>query len=117
MKDGNVYAWVELESTSATQMILLCERTPPSQFGNKKVTQVACGYVHTLALTEEGHVYGCGNNSRGQLGTGNRSASIFFVKISEFNGFDCKVVSVACGTVTSYALDTEGNVNFSKISS
>lgn len=35
--------------------------------------QVACGYAHTLALTDEGFVYAWGANSYGQLGTGNKS--------------------------------------------
>lgn len=36
-------------------------------------TQVACGYAHTLALTDEGFAYAWGANSYGQLGTGNKS--------------------------------------------
>lgn len=35
--------------------------------------QVACGYAHTLALTDEGFVYAWGANAYGQLGTGNKS--------------------------------------------
>ncbi|XP_056467333.1 RCC1 and BTB domain-containing protein 2 isoform X2 [Gadus macrocephalus] len=37
------------------------------------IIQVACGYAHTLALTDEGMVYSWGANSYGQLGTGNKS--------------------------------------------
>ncbi|XP_013204737.1 RCC1 and BTB domain-containing protein 2 [Microtus ochrogaster] len=37
------------------------------------VSQVACGYAHTLVLTDEGEVYAWGANSYGQLGTGNKS--------------------------------------------
>ncbi|KAL0972652.1 hypothetical protein UPYG_G00192440 [Umbra pygmaea] len=37
------------------------------------IIQVACGYAHTLALTDEGCVYSWGANSYGQLGTGNKS--------------------------------------------
>ncbi len=29
-----------------------------------------CGYAHTLALSDEGELYGWGANSYGQLGTG-----------------------------------------------
>uniref|UniRef100_A0A3B5K3X4 RCC1 and BTB domain containing protein 2 n=2 Tax=Takifugu rubripes TaxID=31033 RepID=A0A3B5K3X4_TAKRU len=36
------------------------------------VIQVACGYAHTIALTDEGFVYSWGANSYGQLGTGNK---------------------------------------------
>lgn len=35
--------------------------------------QIACGYAHTLALTDEGLVYAWGASSYGQLGTGNKS--------------------------------------------
>uniref|UniRef100_A0A671MH26 RCC1 and BTB domain-containing protein 2-like n=1 Tax=Sinocyclocheilus anshuiensis TaxID=1608454 RepID=A0A671MH26_9TELE len=35
--------------------------------------EVACGYAHTLALTDEGFIYSWGANSYGQLGTGNKS--------------------------------------------
>lgn len=35
--------------------------------------QVACGYAHTLVLTDEGQIYAWGANSYGQLGTGNKS--------------------------------------------
>ncbi|XP_059985341.1 RCC1 and BTB domain-containing protein 2 isoform X4 [Lagenorhynchus albirostris] len=35
--------------------------------------EVACGYAHTLVLTDEGQVYAWGANSYGQLGTGNKS--------------------------------------------
>ncbi|OBS70542.1 hypothetical protein A6R68_00915 [Neotoma lepida] len=38
-----------------------------------RVQRVACGYAHTLVLTDEGQVYAWGANSYGQLGTGNKS--------------------------------------------
>ncbi len=34
------------------------------------VVQIACGAEHTLMLTRGGIVYGCGENSNGQLGIG-----------------------------------------------
>lgn len=36
------------------------------------VTQIACGYYHTLALTNEGKVYSFGRNDYGQLGLGHK---------------------------------------------
>ncbi|NXM96197.1 RCBT2 protein, partial [Sylvia borin] len=38
-----------------------------------RVQRVACGYAHTLVLTDEGQIYAWGANSYGQLGTGNKS--------------------------------------------
>ncbi|KAK7864423.1 hypothetical protein R5R35_000463 [Gryllus longicercus] len=37
------------------------------------VTRVACGYAHTLALTDVGALYAWGANSYGQLGTGTKT--------------------------------------------
>ncbi|XP_046765104.1 RCC1 and BTB domain-containing protein 1 isoform X3 [Gallus gallus] len=37
------------------------------------ILQIACGYAHTLALTDEGLLYAWGANTYGQLGTGNKS--------------------------------------------
>lgn len=35
--------------------------------------KVACGYAHTLALSDEGKLYVWGGNSYGQLGIGNKT--------------------------------------------
>ncbi|KAM8974940.1 RCC1 and BTB domain-containing protein 2 [Pelodytes ibericus] len=47
-----------------------------------RVEQVVCGYAHTLALTDEGGMYGWGANSYGQLGTGNKSNQSYPVQVS-----------------------------------
>ena len=39
------------------------------KIGLSHVVQVECGYNHTLMLTRDGTVYGCGENSQKQLGT------------------------------------------------
>lgn len=51
--------------------------TPPFM-----VIQIACGYAHTLALTDEGLIYAWGANSYGQLGTGNKSNQAWPVLIN-----------------------------------
>ncbi|XP_057223353.1 RCC1 and BTB domain-containing protein 1 isoform X2 [Malurus melanocephalus] len=45
------------------------------------VLQIACGYAHTLALTDEGLLYAWGANTYGQLGTGNKSNQLSPVQI------------------------------------
>ena len=35
-----------------------------------EVTQVSCGYRHSLALTAKGHLYGFGSNQRQEMGLG-----------------------------------------------
>ncbi|KAH0515912.1 RCC1 and BTB domain-containing protein 1 [Microtus ochrogaster] len=39
---------------------------------NVCVNQIACGYAHTLALTDDGLLYAWGANTYGQLGNGNK---------------------------------------------
>lgn len=50
------------------------------------IVKVVCGYAHTLALTDEGHLYAWGANSYGQLGTGNKSNSSNPVRVGESIG-------------------------------
>ena len=37
-------------------------------FENIQITQITTGYAHSLFLTSNGKVYGCGSNESGQLG-------------------------------------------------
>ncbi|KAG7217667.1 hypothetical protein INR49_021356 [Caranx melampygus] len=90
--DGEVYAWGYNNSGQVGSGSTANQPTPrrvSSCLQNKVVVniacgqlcsmavldngEVACGYAHTLALTDEGFVYAWGANSYGQLGTGNKS--------------------------------------------
>lgn len=42
---------------------------------DEELVQVSCGYRHTLFLTENGKVYGCGTNKKYEMGQGNSSMS------------------------------------------
>ncbi|KAK9411007.1 RCC1 and BTB domain-containing protein 1 [Crotalus adamanteus] len=99
-EDGEVYAWghngySQLGNGTTNQGV-----TPIQISTNlliKKVTEVACGshhslalssdgdivcgYAHTLALTDEGLLYAWGANTYGQLGTGNKSNHLSPVQI------------------------------------
>ena len=68
---------------------------PPFVSGNLdggKVVNVACGRLHTLALTLECDVYSWGFNGSGQIGNGSRVSTTDPVKISGSNGFDKSIV-------------------------
>lgn len=41
----------------------------------QKIQSVACGKHHTLVLTAQGHIFGFGLNSSGELGIGNKQSS------------------------------------------
>ncbi|XP_072180243.1 RCC1 and BTB domain-containing protein 1-like [Diadema setosum] len=47
------------------------------------ISQIACGYAHSLGLSDEGHLFTWGANSYGQLGTGNKANLCGATKIAE----------------------------------
>ena len=51
-----------------------------------------CGYAHTMALSDEGHLYAWGANSYGQLGTGNKSNCCTPTRVCEDLG---RIVDIA----------------------
>ena len=53
---------------------------------------MACGYSHSLALSDDGKVFGWGANSYGQLGSGNKANSVTPLQV--FSYFLCYFVSV-----------------------
>lgn len=44
--------------------------------------KVACGYTHTLALTNKGEIYAWGNNSKGQIGVNNKMKHYDPIKVT-----------------------------------
>jgi alpha-tubulin suppressor-like RCC1 family protein len=79
-RDGHVYAWGE---ATVGQLGLDDTRDLPKNtegksyqpyptrveaLSNKKIVAISCGETHTLALTDNGHLYSFGSNICGQLG-------------------------------------------------
>lgn len=66
-----------------------------SSLRHVKVVSIAAGFAHCLALTDQGVMYSCGYNDRGQLGIGHRISSSEFKIVDYMQG---KVVlQVECG--------------------
>ena len=108
--DGRIFEWGKIWQDNKWN-----ELQPRFVSGNlegKTVTQIACGHLHSLALTEEGEVYSWGHDNYGQLGIGRHSTETEPVKVSGSNGFESEIVSVACAGWTSFALDFDGNVSW-----
>lgn len=75
-----------------------------------RVKQVACGSVHSLALTEDGQVLAWGLNDRGQLGIGlDAVGQVFRPKFIKAFANE-RIVQVACGTKHCLALGEDGKV-------
>ena len=73
-----------------------------------KVTAVAAGALHSLALTSTGAVLAWGYNADGELGDGNRTNSDVPVKVKLPGGTEVK--AVAAGGYYSLALTSAGSV-------
>ncbi|KYN03844.1 RCC1 and BTB domain-containing protein 1 [Cyphomyrmex costatus] len=104
MDNGNVYSW-GINRYGQLDVGDERDRLMPCQLNSLKgivIVKVACGYAHTLALTDEGNLYTWGLNEDGQLGIGNTTNSSKPVMVKHQMGrvFDiaadyCKHISIA----------------------
>lgn len=77
----------------------------------KRVTSLAAGYVHSLALCADGTLAAWGNNDRGGLGDGTTQSSLVPVLVSRSGVLAGKtVVAIAAGNWHSMALCSDGTV-------
>ncbi|XP_067901931.1 probable E3 ubiquitin-protein ligase HERC6 isoform X2 [Heterodontus francisci] len=74
----------------------------------EKVVRVACGKHHTLALCENGSVFGWGAGTYGQLGNGKCNSINSHPRRVEL--FGVPIVQVTCGRYHSLALSKDGAV-------
>jgi len=79
--------------------------------GGLPVIQVACGRAHTLLLTADKCMWGCGSSFDGQLGLGHRLLTNFMQKIIlPDSDTSLKIVMVAAGDLHSAATTAEGRL-------
>ncbi len=81
-------------------------------FNNKRVVMISCGWGHSMALTECGHVYSWGDNDCGQLGIGSTAHSnepevVEVIDESKRNVF---IKKISCGITHSLLLSSDGNI-------
>ena len=76
--------------------------------GGTKVTAIAAGFAHTLAVTSTGAVFNCGKNDDGELGDGATTDSDVPVKVALPAG--TKVTAVVAGAGHSLAVTSTGTV-------
>lgn len=77
---------------------------------NNRIAQISAGENHTLLLTTEGELWGCGSNYFGQLGLGDKKRENKFskIKLPALNR-DEKIIHVATGTAHTIFLTSNGN--------
>ncbi|KAJ6839915.1 ultraviolet-B receptor UVR8-like [Iris pallida] len=72
--------------------------------------QVATGLSFTVILSQQGHVYTCGNNTHGQLGHGDTIDRPTPRKVESFQGLG-HVTQIAAGASYTFALTNDGTVH------
>lgn len=86
--------------------------TLSSEFSKYKWTSITSGQHHTIALTDEGEVYALGRKEYGRLGLGKECEDATELQlIGDLK--DKKIVNVACGSATSFAVTEGGKETFS----
>jgi len=77
-------------------------------FGGAAVLMAACGYDHTVVLTDSGAVWTCGTGLRGQLGHGDRDRRHVPTRIPQDRFGGSRIVCVAAGNGISMAVTAAG---------
>ena len=70
------------------------------------VKQIVCGQNYSLILKKDGTVWGCGNNSNGQLGDGTTTTQKSLVQMTDATN----VKAISCGQNHSLILKKDGTV-------
>ncbi|KAI3355838.1 hypothetical protein L3Q82_004401 [Scortum barcoo] len=111
-RDGELFAWghngySQLGNGTTNQGV--APVLVSASLLNKKVTEVACGSHHSMALTDSGEVYAWGYNNCGQVGSGSTANQPTPRRVSSC--LQNKVaVSIVCGQTSSLAVVDNGEV-------
>eukprot|EP00118_Oscarella_pearsei_P022140 m.252836 g.252836 ORF g.252836 m.252836 type:complete len:3992 (+) comp40356_c1_seq2:177-12152(+) len=84
--------------------------TAVEAFRGKVIVDISCGCgdAHTVALQDNGTVYGWGDGDYGKLGRGGSDGSKVPKPVERLDGED--IVSIACGSQYSMALSAKGQI-------
>ena len=77
-------------------------------YGQIAIIEIAAGRHHSLFLTNTGHVYSCGDNSKVQLGLGDYQTDDKTIP-TVIDNFD-NIIKISCGEFHSLFLTYDGNV-------
>ena len=114
--DGIVYAWGfnnfgQLGNGTSINSVVPVAVDRSGVLSGKIITAIACGTYYSLVLTSDGKVYAWGDNSSGQLGSGNNTSSNIPVAVSTAGILSGKIIkAIACGSGQSLALASDGKV-------
>lgn len=109
--EGEVYAWGQNKSGQIGSGMNTNQGSPRrvnSSIGGKFIIGIACGQTSTIAVTNNGEVYGWGYNGNGQLGNGNNVNQLNPCRVMALSNI--VIVKVVCGCSHTLALSDEGKV-------
>ncbi|TTI76906.1 putative E3 ubiquitin-protein ligase HERC4 [Bagarius yarrelli] len=109
---GQVFAWGQAsDGQLGLTNIEDCMRVPRTvkSLSEVHVVQVSCGYRHSLALSQRGHVFSWGQNRFGQLGLGKEGPCVLTPQIIQsLQGIP--FAQISAGGAHSFALTMSGAV-------
>ncbi|XP_064386075.1 probable E3 ubiquitin-protein ligase HERC4 isoform X2 [Halichondria panicea] len=73
---------------------------------DESIMRVGCGLKHTVILLDDGTMYSCGSNEKGQLGQDHSSTRPGLISALD----TYSITAVACGNVHSVAIDDDGTL-------
>ena len=77
-----------------------------------KIKKIASGWCHSIALDEQGRVWGWGLNSSGQLGASDQAMkkSPIQISIKDYSGKDIEIADIVCGNCHSFFITKDNKV-------
>ena len=114
-REGLIFAWGEatygqLGLDDKTDRLVPTVVGTEAAFGGSQVVTVACGYVHTLAVTKEGALWTFGKGADGALGHNDHTTRLVPTRIEAQHFGNAKIVSTAGGRSHSAAVTEEGTL-------
>jgi alpha-tubulin suppressor-like RCC1 family protein len=115
-QDGTVWAWGrnqygQLGDGTTVEEGCACRVTPAPVVGLTDVVAIRGGTYHSLALKDDGTVWGWGRNFTGQLGDGSITDRLTPVQVKTIGGSPLTgVVAIAAGDGHNLALKGDGTV-------
>ena len=114
---GEIYTWGENFQGQLGDGTRTEDRTVPVQLTRSEAiagvsfSAISAGEEHTLALSDDGRVFGWGSNSNGQLGDGTTTRRTTAVAVTTSGVLDgVTIVAIAAGYLHSLALSSDGRV-------
>ena len=96
------------EATNSMTVDELIELLDDSQIDTCEIKQIACGESHAFVLKNDGSLWACGLNDKGQLGLNNTTNKTTFTQVTTNINNDVK--QVACGGKHTFIIKNDGSI-------